>query len=108
MAVHRSLWFRRLGLLALGVGLGAGVVNLLQCFTPELPACAYRCATAEPRCPEEYECRSDEYCHLKGTTDTCPYTQDLLPPPVRDLSGLGVDLARPPDLSPSDAGPGPG
>ena len=34
--------------------------------------------------------------------------QDLLPPPVRDLSGLGVDLARPPDLSPSDAGPGPG
>ncbi|MFO0575287.1 MAG: hypothetical protein U1A78_14950 [Polyangia bacterium] len=79
------------------LGLGAAVIGLLaRCFQPDLPTCAYRCNTTEPRCPDDYECRTDGYCHLKGTTEACMYSMDLLPAP--DLS-LPPDQSPPPDLT---------
>jgi len=108
MSTPVSVWLRRVGYVALGLVLGGGAVNLSHCFTPDLPACAYRCNATEPRCPDEYECRVDGYCHLKGNDEACPYTQDLVPPPVFDLSGRLPDLTSPGDLSSSDAMPNPG
>ncbi len=108
MTSRVSVWFRRLGYVTLALALAGGALNLSHCFAPELPACAYRCNATEPRCPDEYECRVDGYCHLKGNDEACPYTQDLVPPPVRDLSGLAPDLTVTGDLSKSDAMPNPG
>lgn len=85
---------------ALGVAL-----SLARCFSPELPTCAYICGKSEPRCPDEYECRSDCYCHLKGSTEACSFDMasgcDAATPPP-DLAGPAKDLATPPDLAGSD------
>jgi hypothetical protein len=109
MTTQASVWFRRVGYVMLALTLGGGAVSLSHCFSPELPACAYRCNATEPRCPDEYECRDDGYCHLKGSTESCPYTQDLVPPPVIDLSGFSIDLSKPVDMSsPGDAMSNPG
>lgn len=92
---HRGRW----GLwkvLAGGLGVAAALVSLARCFQPDLPVCSYRCNTAEPKCPDEYECRADQYCHRKGTTEACPYSMDLSMPP--DLA-VTRDQSMPPDLS---------
>lgn len=79
-----------------------GLVLLSRCFSPDLPACSFICNTDEPRCPGQYECRSDGYCHLVGSTEACPYTMDLSPgPPRPDLSGSG-DMSTAPDLASPD------
>ena len=101
-------WFSRLGLVSLGLLGFLSAITLTRCFAPELPACSYRCAKSEPSCPDEYECRTDGYCHLKGNSEACPFTQDLIPPPVRDLSCQLPDLATPPDQSIGDAMPSQG
>lgn len=88
-------------LIPLGFGslLLGGLVLLSRCFSPDLPACSFVCGTEEPRCPTQYECRSDGYCHLSGSTEACPYTMDLSPAPARpDLSSSG-DMATPPDMT---------
>lgn len=72
--------------LGLGAALALSLASLSRCFSPTLPACSFICNKEEPKCPDEYECRSDNYCHLKGSTEMCPYSMDLLPPPVRDLA----------------------
>jgi len=94
--MRTALFINSLGKLArpLGGALLLGALALLgaRCFNPTLPDCSYRCRAAEdgaPRCPEEYECRADLYCHLKGSTAACPYTMDLMP--AADLRGPGVD-----------------
>ena len=75
---------RRLGL-GLSVVFGVLAVGLLgRCFSPDLPACSFRCGPADPMCPDEYECRADGYCHLLGSTAACPFSMDLAPAP--DLS----------------------
>lgn len=104
----KSDWFSRLGLVTLGLIGGLSALTLTRCFSPELPACSYRCNASEPRCPDEYECRTDGYCHLKGNSEACPFTQDLVPPPVRDLSSSPPDLATPQDQSMGDAMPNQG
>ena len=77
-------------LFSASAALGAALA-LTRCFSPELPTCAYICNTAEPRCPDEYECRADCYCHLKGSTEACGFPQDM-----------GCDAATPPpDLTPN-------
>lgn len=97
----------RAALIPLGFGslLVCVLVLLSRCFSPDLPACSFVCGTEEPRCPTQYECRGDGYCHLSGSTEACPYTMDLSPAPQRpDLSSSGdmtapPDQATPPDLT---------
>ncbi len=81
---------------AIGVAL-----SLTRCFSPELPTCAYVCNASEPRCPDEYECRSDCYCHLKGSTASCGFPQDMDGCGVAtpDLAGAARDFATTPDQS---------
>jgi len=97
---------RRAGRLTLGLGLGGallgGALALTRCFVPDLPACSYICAKegTEPRCPDEYECRMDGYCHLRGSTEACPYSMDLGPDAAQPRPDLATAAA---DLSPVDA-----
>lgn len=77
-----------------------GLLSLSRCFSPSLPACSFICNKDEPRCPDEYECRSDSYCHLKGSTELCPYSMDLSPAPVDQLSL--PDLTSVPDMAATD------
>jgi hypothetical protein len=61
------------------------------CFNVDKPACSYVCAEVEPRCPDSYECRTDGYCHLIGSTAACIFSDAAMP---ADMS-----VAVPPDLS---------
>ena len=70
------------------VVLAGAALGLTQCFQPDLPACSYRCNATEPRCPDEYECRSDGYCHLQGNTEACPYQMNLNPSAVPDMTRI--------------------
>ena len=58
------------------LGLGAGLF-LHQCYVPTYADCAFRCGTAMPMCPEQYECRSDGYCHLPDSMATCRAAGEL-------------------------------
>lgn len=79
----RSARGPRAGLLLLS-GLGGGLVLALsQCFSPTLPACSYQCAMEDPRCPEDYECREDGLCHLKGNNEVCPFDLSSAPDQAR-------------------------
>mgnify|MGYP000502906058 FL=1 len=82
--------------IVLSAGALVGALLSTHCFSPALPACSYRCNTTEPRCPDEYECRVDGYCHLKGNSESCPFFMDLSPQPA-DLSTPG-DMSATPDL----------
>ena len=79
-----------LGLLLLAA-LAAPLFVAAGCFNPDQPSCSYACADADPRCPDDYECRSDGYCHLTGTTEACLFSDAAVP----------LDMAQPPDLTPS-------
>lgn len=96
---------RILSLLLVGLPLGTVVLLGARCFNPTLPDCAYRCGDQEPRCPPEYACWEDGYCHRRGTTTLCPFAMDLAPPvdlrPPPDLADAGVDLA---DAGSTDGG----
>ena len=71
----------------------SGVTLWSSCFAPNYSDCAFRCASTEPYCPAEYECKSDGYCHLPDSTALC-----VIPKAV-DFSGVVL-----PDLSiPEDA-----
>jgi hypothetical protein len=78
----------------LGAVLLPGLASLSRCFSPTLPACSFICNKDEPRCPDDYECRGDNYCHLRGSSEACPYSMDLAPPQY--------DLSPPPDMSAVD------
>lgn len=58
---------RRLLLLA---ALAAPLFAAAGCFNPDQPSCSYACADSDPKCPDDYECRADGYCHLIGTGET--------------------------------------
>jgi hypothetical protein len=82
----------RRALLVAALVLGAG------CFNPDKPACSYSCSDTDPRCPEDYECRSDGYCHLVGTEEqSCNFA----PPPDMSMS-LPADMTTAGDLSQTD------
>jgi hypothetical protein len=70
------------------------VTLLAGCFNVDQPICSYACADTDPRCPEDYECRSDGYCHLIGSTEACAYSDAAL---SMDMSG-----SVPGDLSGAD------
>ena len=60
------------------------------CFNVDKPTCSYACSDTDPKCPEDYECRADGYCHLTGTTEACAFSDAAVP--------LDMSMAVPPDL----------
>jgi hypothetical protein len=66
---------------------GAAALLLGQCFAPTYNDCAFQCAKSAPQCPDEYECRGDNYCHLKHSPDggSCPSLDQTSP--SRDAAG---------------------
>lgn len=59
-----------------------GSLLFADCYAPTYWDCAFRCGTKEPVCPDEYQCRNDGYCHLRGSTAACPFPSDLGAPAV--------------------------
>ena len=55
-----------------------GVSVLSGCYQVDEPVCAYACAVGSElgaqACPADYECRADRYCHRKGSTAACEYS----------------------------------
>ncbi len=60
------------------------------CFNVDKPTCSYACSDTDPKCPEDYECRADGYCHLTGTTAECAFSDAAVP--------LDMSMATPADL----------
>jgi hypothetical protein len=68
---------RRFGIIvSTFIGLAAGLL-LSQCYVPTYSDCAFRCGSAAPRCPEQYECRTDGYCHVPDSVAVCAVGRDL-------------------------------
>jgi len=65
------------------------------CFSPEEPICSFACGD-NGACPDNYECRTDGYCHRKGTTESCLFSDAAVAP---DLAGM-TDMSVSPDLAP--------
>ena len=66
------------------------------CYQVDEPVCAYACAAgSDPgaqACPTHYECRADRYCHKKGSTAACEYSDASVGP--ADASVV-VDMSMP-------------
>jgi hypothetical protein len=73
---------RRLLSLSLTVLALSGVSG---CFNVDKPTCSYACSDTTPKCPDDYECRTDGYCHLTGTTASCSFA-DASVAPIVDMS----------------------
>ncbi len=58
------------------------------CFKVDRPVCSYACSDTTPACPEDYECRTDGYCHLSGSTAACAFSDAAVP----------LDMSMPRDL----------
>jgi hypothetical protein len=61
------------------------------CFNVDKPTCSYACSDTTPACPDDYECRTDGYCHLVGTTAECMFSDAAMAP---------IDMSVPSDLTP--------
>lgn len=64
------------------------------CFNPDKPSCSFVCAGSAPACPEDYECRADNYCHLIGNSDSCGFSDAATAP--SDLSATPPDMVSTP------------
>jgi hypothetical protein len=49
------------------------------CFSPNEPTCSFACADSDPKCPLDYTCLSDGYCHLQGDTASCGFSDASVP-----------------------------
>jgi hypothetical protein len=61
------------------------------CFSPNEPICSFACADTDPKCPQDYICLDDGYCHLHGDPTACGYSDAAVPidmsvQPAHDLS----------------------
>ena len=71
---ERSGWLAfaaRVGLI-IGLIVGAGW-TLASCFSPREPPCAFSCMQPPQRCPPNYTCGADGYCHRVGATSACDF-----------------------------------
>jgi hypothetical protein len=59
------------------------------CFSPDEPVCSYACAEVAPKCPDDYECRPDGYCHKIGSTASCAFSDAAVP---LDMSATAKDM----------------
>jgi hypothetical protein len=75
--------------------LALAAASFSGCFNVDKPTCSYACSDTTPACPDDYECRTDGYCHLVGTTDACLFSDAAMP----------LDMSMPLDLTPSDMTP---
>jgi hypothetical protein len=83
---------RRALLFVVAIGFGG-------CFSPSEPICSFQCSDSDPKCPMDYTCASDGYCHLAGhESESCGFSDASVPP----------DLAPPNDLSIVDMPPATG
>lgn len=78
-------WRTSLALLSLVVLSALGS----HCFSPTYSDCAFRCGSDEPRCPPDYECRADNFCHKADANNVCIFGVDL--------AGVVPDLSARPD-----------
>ena len=87
---------RLLAILALALS----AASVSGCFDVDKPTCSYVCSDTDPKCPDDYECRSDGYCHLVGTTAQCLFSDAAVPldmsmpttndmTPTNDLTPIG-------------------
>jgi hypothetical protein len=67
----------------------AATLGVSGCFNVDKPTCSYVCSDTTPKCPDDYECRTDGYCHLTGTTAACTFADAAVP--LVDMS-MGPDL----------------
>lgn len=86
------------------LALAAVLTCAAGCFSPDNPMCAFTCGDSVGNgrhCPDDYECRADGYCHLLGSTGTCPFSTLDISATVQDLSGAtGGDMStNPADMS---------
>lgn len=70
------------------VALGLTSVGLNACFNVDQPICSFVCGPSSA-CPEDYECRSDGYCHLRGSIESCEFSDASTSTVVPDLRGSG-------------------
>jgi hypothetical protein len=49
------------------------------CFSPNEPICSFACADSDPKCPTDYVCLDDGYCHLNGDKTTCGFSDASAP-----------------------------
>jgi hypothetical protein len=83
---------RRLALLVVVLAAGG-------CFSPDRPVCSYACSDTAPKCPDDYECRSDGYCHRVGTTAACGFSDAAMP---QDLSVADQSVPVTTDMASTD------
>lgn len=74
------------------------LVAVAGCFHPQKPSCSYVCGDSTPKCPDDYECRADGYCHLIGSTDACLFSDAAVP---LDMS-MSIDMSMRGDMSSHD------
>jgi hypothetical protein len=101
------------------------IVTLAGCFEFEKPPCTYSCGDGK-KCPDDYACMADGYCHLKGAKMTACVFSDAatagdqanggaaemsladanmsidMSMPGEDMSMPGEDMSMPIDLSMPD------
>jgi hypothetical protein len=62
------------------------------CFSPTEPICSFACADTDPKCPLDYVCLADGYCHLHGNPQTCGFSDAAVP---NDMAmSLPTDMPR--------------
>jgi hypothetical protein len=77
---------------------------LAGCFSVEQPPCAFACGD-NGKCPDDYLCMSDGYCHLHGT-GVCLFS-DAAPAPDMATATAPDDLSAAVDMSMPDLQPAP-
>jgi hypothetical protein len=63
------------------------------CFSVDRPVCSYACSDTAPPCPDDYECHTDGYCHLIGSTAACAFSDAAVPLDMsmpRDMPGIST------------------
>jgi hypothetical protein len=86
----------------------AAVLGLGGCFNYSEPICSFSCGTGADAdlCPGNYECRSDGYCHKKGTTESCGFSDAAVSPDLSANIDQGPgDLASEAGTPATDQGP---
>ena len=64
------------------LALALALCGFAGCFHPDKPACSFVCADSDPKCPDDYECRADNYCHLTKSApdESCNFSDAAVAP----------------------------